>query len=154
MTANEAAERLREFLAEISNDQPSDALRDLADALTRERSAGADVERIIATLALDLQTATLVGNPAPVVKEMDERMSAPKPGDLVWERTTRPGRIGILSNVEQEPVAAAEDWDGDLPIPTETVYYIERLNGEIERWVDADFLSLVPAARLAEGTDR
>ncbi len=41
MSTNEAAERLREFLAEISNDQPSDTLRDLADALAHERSAGA-----------------------------------------------------------------------------------------------------------------
>ncbi len=41
MSTNEAAERLEEFLAEISNDQPSDALRDLADALAHERSAGA-----------------------------------------------------------------------------------------------------------------
>ncbi len=41
MSTNEAAERLREFLAEISNDQPSDTLRDLADALAHEHAAGA-----------------------------------------------------------------------------------------------------------------
>lgn len=108
-----------------------------------------DVESTIAQLARDLQTTVLVGNPAPVVKEMDERMRVPHPGDLVWERTTRPGRVGILDAIEQEPVASEEDWDGDLPIPKETVYYVHNLNGEIERWVNADFLSLGPGRRLS-----
>lgn len=141
-----ALERVQATLEQDTTGMADD-IRALANQPTAE-TAGLDVEATIAQLAKDLQSTVLVGNPAPIVEEMDERMRDPHPGDLVWEHTTRPGRVAILDAIVQEAVASEEDWDGDLPIPTERVYYVRRLSGEPERWVDAEFLSLGPA-RLA-----
>ncbi len=50
--------------------------------------------KLMCGMADSLQVACLVGNPAPVVARMWERMKAPQPGDLVIEDTARFGGRG------------------------------------------------------------
>ena len=70
-----------------------------------------------------LRTATLVGNPAPVVAEMWARMQDPQPGDLVMESGT-PFRksdpdaqikgFGILIAHREEWASTDEEWAATL----------------------------------------
>jgi hypothetical protein len=97
-------------------------------------------------------TNALVGNPAPSVAEALSRMRDVRVGDLVLETTTyyrqpwSSAGLGYLMELEQEPVSDEENWDGDLPIPTEPVYYIRPLDGSQERvrWTNARFIALPP----------
>ncbi|MFI5473190.1 hypothetical protein ACIA6D_23485 [Streptomyces cacaoi] len=66
-----------------------------------------------------LNTATLVGNPAPVVADMYARMCDPQPGDLVMERgvpfrkSDPDGQIkgfGILIAHREEWASTDEEW--------------------------------------------
>jgi hypothetical protein len=62
-------------------------LRDQDDLLSLEESALA-VRRLIAGVAGVLMKTTLVGQPAPIVARIYERMRGPQPGDLVLETST------------------------------------------------------------------
>jgi len=88
-----------------------------------------------------LRKAVLVGNPAPVVEELQQRMFHPEPGDLVVECTrgiyakdddTRLKALGIFLERRTED-------DGD-------VWYIQYgpSSADICRWVNSDFFT-VPA---------
>jgi hypothetical protein len=80
---------------------------------------------LIRTLAVHLYRATLVGDPAPVVRRMLDWMRHPQPGDLVMEHSTAyrsaenlkkpPGnwpwsRMGYLITVRREWMTTDEQW--------------------------------------------
>lgn len=66
-------------------------------------------------LAQHLQTATLVGNPAPVVARMSERIRSPRPGDLVVEVSTLYGPFGdrVIKGIGILLVERREWWETD-----------------------------------------
>lgn len=63
-------------------------LRDTDDLLSLEEPALA-VRKMLAGVAGVLMQTTIVGQPAPVVTRISERMRDPQPGDLVLETSTR-----------------------------------------------------------------
>lgn len=105
-------------------------------------------ERLIATLAYNLYLACLVGDPAPKVKRLFGRMTEPQIGDLVVEvstvhRTVRgAGAMGKLVRVVEEPVCEASEWEGDEPIPTERVWFVELPDGTESKWINASFIAI------------
>jgi hypothetical protein len=122
-------------------------------------------EKLIATIGYNLYRTTSVGNPAPIVKTLGDRMRDPRPGDLVlevssiyWKMKQEPfdaSNLGFLTRTAMEPVFTEEEWNEEpelghdnqpLPYgacPTEKVYYINRLDGKGEvRWHNAAFIAL------------
>jgi hypothetical protein len=84
-----------------------------------------------------------------------------EPGRLVYEASTvhYPARsidaVGLFLRSAREPVFTLEQWEegggGEDPIPLETVYYIQTLDGREFRWTNATFYA-VPENSLAEST--
>jgi len=137
--------------------------------------------KLIAINAHAAYNSCLVGNPAPRVEAMYQRMITPEPGDLVLETSTiwrwardsdavacdqLPG-LGILKRRALEPImdrAAFDDMHahGDYwvrpdetldDLPKETVYYIEPLDGTVPeyRWVNANFIRVSSSLDDADG---
>ena len=80
-----------------------------------------DHVELILTLVSALQDCTLVGSPAPRVRDIYEYMRAkPQPGDLVVETSTAyknpkdPARIGVLLRTEDRLVCRHERDDVNL----------------------------------------
>jgi hypothetical protein len=118
-------------------------------------------EALIA-MAYHLRTATLVGQPAPVVARMGERMRQPQPGDLVVTTEVLHGRrdledrihgFGIYLAGRTEWAETDENWaamvaedqfidDGDRT--TDTVFYIQYgpSAGDICRWYNSGVVVL------------
>lgn len=108
-----------------------------------------------------LWTATLVGNQAPIVKRMFERMRQPVIGDLVMEYGApfmtgedRLNALGILVEHRTEWVHTEAVWEriGAEYIelnevrPTEEAWYVQYGNAAVDicRWANCDFVA-VPA---------
>lgn len=109
----------------------ADGGRVRGDALTGNLAAILSLEddavparRAIYALSWHLQRATLVGDPAPIVAEMHDRMRHPQVGDLVVECTrghyaahAERGDwyrgIGILLAVQHEWLSTDEEWAAD-----------------------------------------
>lgn len=113
---------------------------------------------------------TIVGSPAPRIKELGDRMCDPRPGDLVLERSTiyrltrephppkQIASVGILLRTALEPIVSLDElnqmhaendyWvtpDETIDqIPKEKVWYIKPLDGSVPeyRWVNADFIAI------------
>lgn len=113
----------------------------------------AESERLIETLAYSLYLATLVGDPAPRIKELHQTLTHPQPGDLVLEissiydaRPERAGtRLGRLESFGYEPMWTPEEWaemgeESSAAIPREKVYYITLADGREYRWHNAAFI--------------
>jgi len=116
-------------------------------------------DRLIA-LAFFLQDACLVGNPAPVVRRMYERIKNPQVGDLVVETSRRRGgnshmALGILLERRQEWWSTDEDWERskreddaltDADRSTDDAWYIQYGSGahDVCRWTNCMFI-MVPA---------
>jgi hypothetical protein len=110
--------------------------------------------KLIETLAYNLYGATLVGNPAPIVKELGDRMIAYQVGDLVLECSTiymddRYGaRLGKLARVAIEPMFTPERWYQEMEagpeekIPEEKVWYLALPDGREFRWTNARFIAV------------
>jgi hypothetical protein len=142
------------------------ALRDDDDLLSLDDKALPRRE-MMATLARHLQTAVLVGNPAPIVAKMWDRMKNPQPGDLVLE-TSSLGRsdveqramgFGFLLTHRDEWAQTDDEWakeevrpgydEFDQPRPVEPrVYYVQYgpKPDDICRWVNCSFIA-VPTDR-------
>lgn len=110
------------------------------------------IERQLEVAAYSHYLATLVGNPAPIVERIGQRLKHPEVGDLVLEVSTiydasRVGtRLGRLDRIAQEPVCSAEEWQaggGSAPVPRETIWYLTLLNGDEYRWRNADFIAVL-----------
>lgn len=136
-------------------------VRDGDDLLSLEESAIPRRDMMIG-MARCLSSATLVGQPAPVVRRMSDRMRAPQPGDLVFERTmtSRGGDsalkgFGILllkrrewaetdEDFAREMADEPEEFRGDDNRCTDTAWYVQYGPGErdICRWVNAEFTAI------------
>src|SRR5580765_304666 len=114
-------------------------------------------------MAHHLSTATLVGNPAPVVRRINDRLRSPQPGDLVVTTEVMHGRrdpddrlkgFGIFlagrkewceTDAEWITACLANDWD---PLTeermTDTVFYIQYGPdpGDICRWHNSEAVVL------------
>lgn len=113
-------------------------------------------------MARHLQTASLVGNPAPVVQRIYERIKNPQLGDLVVEASTgvrtrdldtRTKAFGILIEHRDEWWETDAEWealraeDGGLTEEDRMVdhaWYVQYGNdpGDVCRWVNCDFLAI------------
>lgn len=133
------------------------AIKDLTSARSLSSESGTTATenatmRLLEINAYACQGATLVGNPAPAVKKLGDRMRSVRVGDMVMETSTiwhedRVGtRIGRLLRVADEPVYTAQAWaengGGDEPIPLEDVYYIGLPDGTEYRWRNASFIAI------------
>jgi hypothetical protein len=123
-------------------------------------SADFDLWRLIAIGAYTAYSNSLVGNPAPKVREYFERVSHPQVGDVVLEMSTvwrwaahaveaprkQYPELGVLLRVTEEPFPAAEGEEPD-PTVTETVHYIQPLDGSVPeyRWTNARFIQVPDA---------
>lgn len=96
---------------------------------------------------------SLVGNPCPAVRDYFQRVTSPRPGDMVLEITNRSAppldRVGRLISVGMEnpppEVLSEEDYDEEewgRPYPPyqEKVWRIRTLDGREFRWWNADFI--------------
>jgi hypothetical protein len=82
-----------------------------------------------------------------------------QPGDMVVEISTiwvgLPGprnnnnpnhyldSVGVLTKITREPMFTPEEWDENTegePIPTESVYYLNTLDGREFRWTNCEFI--------------
>ena len=115
-------------------------------------------------MARHLHTATLVGDPAPVVRIMGERTRLPQPGDLVVESSrviygrcdldTRTKGFGTMLARRREWYSTDEQWaaecaeEGWDPAAeermTDTVIYIQYGSAAVDicRWENADVIVL------------
>lgn len=117
-----------------------------------------DLIRLIEINAYSVYTGTLIGNAPPAVKELFQRLKAPRPGDLVLEITTllTPAhdgeRLGRLLRDVREPVFTPEQLESyteegeDISDPyfsrTERVCYIQTMDGREIRWCNAKFIAV------------
>ena len=93
-------------------------LRNADDLLSLDDRA-VSVRSILIGLASHLYSATLVGNPAPKVADMYERISTPKVGDLVVEMTAMYGTdvdrkvkgFGVLIDHRTEWASTDAEWE-------------------------------------------
>lgn len=126
------------------------------DLLSLEDEAMPRRRRMV-MMALLIRKATLVGNPAPIVRKLYERTSSPQPGDLVIETTSarRPDSeyrgFGILLAHRREWCSADAEWAaylaGPEPDPERTAddyWYVQYGPGErdIVRWANCDFMAI------------
>lgn len=94
---------------------------------------------LLAHSILAIHSACLVGNPAPKVKEMYERMSHPQPGDVVLEtgtcwRADWPERaLGRLIRIERGP----NEFEDTYVVAS--MYFADRA---ITNWQNASFIAL------------
>lgn len=109
---------------------------------------------IIRGFANNAHGATLVGDPWPVTRTFQERMSNVELGDLVVEQSTRRSpeddlnAVGWLEETAWEKVDFGDPefvWDEDAegePHPTEQIFYIRTLDGRRFRWSNARFIAV------------
>lgn len=131
------------------------------DLLSFDESAVAHRDALIGMARL-LHSATLVGDPAPVVVKLYERITKPCPGDLVVELSAmyshdpvkRIKALGILIEKRQEWYDTDEEWAdlvaegavyADEDRRTDTAWYIQygSAAGDVCRWTDCDFMALL-----------
>lgn len=123
----------------------------------------------LAAMAYLFHRATMVGNPAPIVAQMWERISQPQVGDLVIEATYwfpnrdedhRLKSLGLLVARREEWACSDEEWarweaedpeayDGERPVERDA-WYIQygSKSGDICRWTNCTFL-VAPIDRKA-----
>lgn len=117
--------------------------RTVDDLLSLE-DAALPRRRMMIAIARHLREATMVGQPAPVVQRMSERMRSPQPGDLVVEtsRTLWGGRgleiegFGILLAHREEWWETDADWGA--AVERERAGHEEFLRGPYSIPGDAD----------------
>ena len=126
------------------------------DLLSLEDEAMPRRRRMV-MMALLIRKATLVGNQAPVVRNLYERMNDPQPGDLVietsaaWRPDSECRGLGILlahrrewcSNDKEWAVYRAEEPDDDERL-ADHYWYVQYGPGDrdIARWEDCEFIAI------------
>lgn len=156
-------------------------LREGDDLLSLEESAIA-VRKTMTGLAGVLLRTTMVGQPAPVVTRISERMRSPQPGDLVMETSTMYRRaddwyrgFGVLIEHREEWWTTDAEWEQELaeeraawekftrpgegpftpdPRTTDHAWYIQYgpQPGDICRWVNCEFIAIPVDPRFADIT--
>ncbi len=97
----------------------------------------------------------MIGNAPPKLQARNTRLRNPQPGDWVIEMSKTPHHwpnrhsVGRLIMVREEPY---HDWgdDADEPAPTEKYWYIEDIDGALQKWYDCQFYMLYTVEDLAE----
>lgn len=126
---------------------------DRTDTLLSLEDVNLPVRDLLRGLARHLGSATLVGNPAPVVERMAERLRRPRPGDLVVESSTifRGGDsaikgLGILLAERDEWWHSDEEWgqvvaDGWDKRPVDHAWYVQYGSAAVDvcRWTNCSF---------------
>jgi hypothetical protein len=136
-----------------------------ADHLLSLEEPAVACRRALLITAKQLSLMTCVGKPAPIVAEMFARMTAPRPGDLVFE-TGLPYRneddwyhgVGILlAPSREEWMTTDADWEAyraevladggeasDEDRATDRVFYIQYGPAAIDvcRWTNCEFLAI------------
>jgi hypothetical protein len=134
------------------------------------------VRRALAVAAYNVHRACLVGNPAPIVRRMYERLSNPRVGDLVVETSSvmyrcahlKPGGpggdwyrgVGYLlahrtewwhTDADWRQALGAGEWGSEDPRPTDRAWYVQYgpEPHDVCRWVNCDFV-VVPVEVLAD----
>lgn len=120
---------------------------------------------LMAGTAQAIYTAVLVGNPAPRVAALYERMSEPQPGDLVMELSSRGRRrsgqdvdttikaLGILIAHREEWASTDEEWAAEAaeyghdPVAdraTDHAWYVQYgpAAEDVCRWTNCEFLAI------------
>lgn len=125
-----------------------------------------EAQRLIAAGRLLMEATIVSSDPPPIVRELWDRQKDPRPGDLVWERSTRvrslqdpehaATAVGWFVRRDSRPVATREQWEDpdqgwrDHPgqpyeeCDTEPTWVIRPWfdqDAEFE-WVNAEFLVL------------
>lgn len=123
------------------------------------------IYRLVAVAGYQAYAHSLVGKPAPAVRDYFERVREPREGDLVLEMSTfrmepwEPGGLGWLLEFKQEPIQSVADHkammeEGDYwkrpgesydAVPYEPVWYIDPLDPFATspfRWTNADFIAI------------
>lgn len=117
------------------------------------------IQAALITMARHLSTATLVGNPAPVVQRMSARLRNPRPGDLVIETSNAqamrfPGwrrGFGYLVDKRREwwdtddeyaRLLSEGDYDANDPRPVDTAWYVQYGPAPVDvcRWTNCSFM--------------
>jgi hypothetical protein len=115
--------------------------------------------RFIACNAYLVYDSCLTGNPSSKVSQRFKKISHPEPGDYVLEISSFDceydvgNRVGILIQITQEPIW---DWNSmdeetkrlneyNVPedIPKDKYYYIETLEGKLQRWHNCQFIKII-----------
>jgi hypothetical protein len=143
-------------------------LRDEDDLLSLDEKA-IPRRAMMCAMAKCLQRAVTVGQPAPVVQRMSERMRHPQPGDLVVE-TSRMGRqhpdveaFGILLAHRREWWSTDAEWAAEMAgepeelrgtdnRPTDHAWYVQYgpRPEDVCRWVNCEFIAIPLDPREAE----
>lgn len=129
------------------------------DLLSLDMGAVAHRDALI-SMAYQLKTACLVGNPAPVVEDMYRRITSPQPGDLVveagarwYDLLKRVPSLGFLIEKRREWWHTDDEWEAhkieneftdDEERQIDTAWYIQYgpSPGNVYRWVNCDFTVL------------
>jgi hypothetical protein len=138
------------------------------DLLSLEDSA-IPVREMLRGLAFHLHTATLVGDPAPVVQRMYQRITHPQPGDVVVVQDSRyMGEdscikgFGILLAERREWWTTDEEWEReksedygatDGERMTDYAWYVQYGPNaqDVCRWVNCSLLAVpIPGERFPE----
>lgn len=138
-----------------NEDVPQGTTRD-DDLLSLDPRAVTHRNALIA-MSRHLLTATLVGNPAPIVSRMYTRLKDPRPGDLVVEMSAelrdaqhRINALGILLEHRVEWQETDEEWEAikaedhfltDVDRGAEDVWYIQYGSDaeNVVRWTNCSF---------------
>ncbi len=134
-----------------------------ADPLLSLDEAAVPYRDALIAMSRHLSAATLVGNPAPVVQRMYDRLSAPQPGDLVVEQTSswrkdpenRLKGFGRLVLRRREWWTTDEEWEArkaddededltDADRRTDEAWYVQYGPDHICRWTNCSF-KVIPA---------
>ena len=147
-------------------DYPRVTGTDRDDDLLSLEEAAMPRRRLMIGMAECLWQAVLVGNPAPVVRRMSERMQHPVPGDLVTAQhyVKQDGyevhALGILLarrrehyGTDEERAAEGAEW-GDAALdsrgerPAQETWYVQYgpAAGDVCRWENVSFI-MVPSER-------
>lgn len=114
---------------------------------------------MLATTGYELWRSHVVGNQCPANHGRYERMKEPKIDDLVLETSSTPRIIrgfqtdwhkpehclGYFVRKTYEPVPDWNEIEQGEPAPKELVWYIRAFDGRELRWVNANFITIVPA---------
>jgi hypothetical protein len=142
---------------------------DLAAILSLEEEA-MPARRALIIMSAHLSTATLVGNPAPIVSRMSERLRHPIPGDVVVESTSgrysaqrRAGDwyrgLGVLLVQRKEWASTDDEWAAAVAEDSyladqrtsDTYTYVQYGPdpGDVCRWTNCEF-TMVPLGDIKQ----
>lgn len=106
--------------------------------------------QLVASNAYRVYTGCLIGDAPRYIRDRQERITNPLPGDVVLEITAwnKPvvDRLGVLAwdGYEPDPEIDPENWneETDEPIPQTRCWHIVTTDGRHYRWHNANFIQV------------